>query len=99
MIFLRAGAGPEDLAGELIHEATHRVGKANKFRGNDFMSEAVAEFAERDFYMTLYADRRSAGRAGAEVEADPAVPELERRAADARTSRCATSRPRRTWTR
>ena len=53
MIFLRA-AGPEELAGSLIHEATHRVGKSNKFRADDFVSEAVAEFAERDFYISLY---------------------------------------------
>jgi hypothetical protein len=53
-VFIRAGSSAEDLAGTLIHEATHRVGKANPLRGNDFMSEAIAEFAERDFYMTLY---------------------------------------------
>ena len=56
MIFLRSGSSPEDLAGMLIHEATHKLGDANRFRGNNFMSEAVAEFAERDFYLTLYAE-------------------------------------------
>ncbi len=55
-VFIRSGNSPEDLAGTLIHEATHRVGDANPLRLNDFMSEAIAEFAERDFYMTLYAD-------------------------------------------
>src|SRR5262249_29946608 len=54
IIFLRSGSTSEDLAGGLIHEATHRVGQANPLRGNDFMSEAVAEFAERDFYILLY---------------------------------------------
>ncbi|MCY7418163.1 MAG: hypothetical protein LH650_06635, partial [Chloroflexi bacterium] len=29
---------------------------ANPARMNDFMSEAIAEFAERDFYMTLYGE-------------------------------------------
>jgi hypothetical protein len=54
MIFIRSGQSAEDLAGSLIHEATHRVGAANPMRGNDFMSEAIAEFAERDFYVSLY---------------------------------------------
>jgi len=54
LIFLRSGKSAEDLAGGLIHEATHRVGKANPLRGNDYMSEAIAEFAERDFYISLY---------------------------------------------
>ena len=54
MIFIRSGQSAEDLAGSLIHEATHRVGTANPLRGNDFMSEAIAEFAERDFYVSLY---------------------------------------------
>jgi hypothetical protein len=53
-IFLRAGKSSDELAGELIHEATHRVGRSNPLRGNDFTSEAVAEFAERDFYISLY---------------------------------------------
>src|SRR5262245_9194557 len=54
LIFLRSGNSAEDLAGSLIHEATHRVGTANPLRGNDYMSEAIAEFAERDFYISLY---------------------------------------------
>jgi hypothetical protein len=53
-IIFMSGSSPEDLAGTLIHEATYRVGSANPLRGNDFMSEACAEFAERDFYMLLY---------------------------------------------
>lgn len=56
IIFLRPSGSTEDLAGALIHEAMHRIGTANPVRGNDFMSEAIAEFAERDFYMTLYAE-------------------------------------------
>ena len=43
IVFIRAGNSPEELAGVLIHEATHRVGKANPLRGNDFLSEAIAE--------------------------------------------------------
>jgi hypothetical protein len=55
MVFVRSGAKEStDLAGLLIHEATHRIGRANPFRGDNFMSEAVAEIAERDFYITLY---------------------------------------------
>lgn len=54
LIFLKGGKSGDQLAGELIHEATHRLGKANPLRGNDFTSEAVAEFAERDFYISLY---------------------------------------------
>lgn len=56
LMFIRPGNSSEDLAGTLIHEATHRLGNANPLRGNNFMSEAVAEFAERDFYLTLYAE-------------------------------------------
>ena len=55
VIFLRASS-PDELAGTLIHEATHRVGSANPFRGDDFISEAVAEFAERDFYNLIYSE-------------------------------------------
>ena len=55
MIFLRASS-PDEVAGTLIHEATHRVGSANPFRGDDFISEAVAEFAERDFYNLIYSE-------------------------------------------
>jgi hypothetical protein len=70
-IFLRAGKSSEELAGELIHEATHRVGTANPFRGNDFTSEAVAEFAERDFYISLYHD------AGPLAGRPPATPKIQ----------------------
>ncbi len=56
IIFLRTKGSTEDLAGALVHEATHRIGSANPMRGNDFMSEAIAEFAERDFYITLYSE-------------------------------------------
>jgi hypothetical protein len=31
----------------------HPSQRANSLRGNDFVSEAVAEFAERDFYRRL----------------------------------------------
>jgi hypothetical protein len=63
IVFIRSGQSSEDIAGTLIHEATHRVGASNPARGNNFMSEAIAEFAERDFYITLYhADGPLAGR-------------------------------------
>ena len=64
----------EDLAGTLIHEATHRVGEANPLRLNDFMSEAVAEFAERDFYMTLYAQGGPLHGTATRLAAHPVVP-------------------------
>jgi hypothetical protein len=54
MIFLAAG-NDEEVVGTLIHEATHAVSSAN-VRGNDFMSEAIAYFAEKDFYSILYGE-------------------------------------------
>ncbi len=53
LIFLRAGSR-DDVLGSLIHEATHRVSYSNQLRQNDFMTEAIAHFAERDFYHTIY---------------------------------------------
>jgi hypothetical protein len=53
VIFL-AGGTKEDVIGTLIHEATHRVGHLNPLRNNDFMGEAIAHFAERDFYLHIY---------------------------------------------
>jgi hypothetical protein len=53
IIFMRS-ASAEEIAGGIMHEATHRLGNANPLRGNDFVSEAMAEFAERDFYISLY---------------------------------------------
>ncbi len=54
MIFLQGGRDAEAIAGTLIHEATHRMSTHNPVRLNDFMNEAVAHFAERDFYTSLY---------------------------------------------
>jgi hypothetical protein len=39
--------------GTLIHEATHRVSHASD-RTQGFMSEAIAHFAEQDFYKLMY---------------------------------------------
>ena len=71
LIFLKGGKSGDQLAGELIHEATHRLGKANPLRGNDFTSEAVAEFAERDFYISLY-------HKGGPLEGRPPSPKVKR---------------------
>ena len=71
LIFLKGGKSGDQLAGELIHEATHRLGNANPLRGNDFTSEAVAEFAERDFYISLY-------RKGGALEGRPPSPKVKR---------------------
>jgi len=54
MIFLAGGRDAEEIAGTLVHEATHQMSTNNPVRLNDFMNEAVAHFAERDFYTTLY---------------------------------------------
>lgn len=53
-IFLASNQTREEFAGALIHECMHHIGDANPLRKNDFMSEAVAEFAERDFYNHIY---------------------------------------------
>ena len=77
IIFIRGGRSTEDITGTLIHEATHRVGGANKARLDDFMSEAVAEFAERDFYMTLYMEGGPLHGTAPKSERIRAVPAME----------------------
>ncbi len=72
IIFVRAGS-IDEVAGTLIHEATHRLGNANPFRGDNFVSEAIAEFAESDFYKMIYSD---AGPLAGETPISPHVRKL-----------------------
>ena len=52
IIFLKGGS-EEEVLGVLIHEATHRVSAASA-RDSGFRDEAIAHFAEQDFYKLLY---------------------------------------------